>query len=352
MSGFGLEGTHKPYRVVGSFGRLATLLKPLYESTGYTVQPGVCPVFYKLYSNLGIPELPPATAGTIVHRIRVNKLDMKHVVLCFSGGKDSTAAAVALKAAGYRVTGFFLDGISKAYHDEKAQCRKLAGQIGIDLIIQKFCAVGDHPRRVNQLKNQMMLAMAIDFGVGVGAGSYAMGNCGEDWLHPGGNAKDEKELLFTLTDTMDMHCAAKEIYEWFVPGIEILATVLPRKADSFFLLAKHAPELLALCPGCILPPFRRPNPRKANIRKFGQDVLLPGQCGSCYKCACEYVYFARMGALPMHTDYYNLCMGRADTQFNTLTDWTGKAPTKTFPTDKEFAKHKLDPVYLGSFFKA
>lgn len=343
MSGFGLSGGREPYRAAGAFGPLARLMLPLFESTGYDVRPGISCHLKPFFEHF--PQVRSCVTGNygidLLEARRV-ALATKKAVVCFSGGKDSTAAIVKLQRTGHRVTGFYVEGANKSYTNERGQCDLIAKALGITLAVAHIKVAGTHPLRENPLKNQMLLAMAIDYGVQHGAATYACGNCVDDQMRPGAKAESVKE---GMTDYLELQVAAKTVFERLIPAITVRADLLATKADSFFTLADYAPQTLRLSGGCILPPFRRPNPRKANIRKYGAEVLLPGQCGSCYKCCCEYAFYAKMGGLPMHPAYYQRCLEIADTHFDTLTNPYGTGPSTTY-TDGVFAGHRLDPKWL------
>lgn len=344
MAGFGLQAASSTYRATGTFGTVAEVFRPLFESTGFTARPGIhkqlapfLPYFPNIKQAPG-PKLSPIKA----------KVDGRKAVVCFSGGKDSTAVIARLKATGHDVTAYYVAGANtKSLTGEMLQCERVADLLGVPLAVGRLETTGPYPPGENKLKNQMILAMAIDYGIERGAGLYACGNCMEDWLHVGheAEAKDAGTRDWTFTDTMDLFVAAKQVFEELVPGITVAIDLLPTKAHSFFYAVDHAPATLLHSGGCVLPPFRRPNPRKANIRKYGEAVLLPGQCGSCYKCCCEYIFYAKLGGLPMQEDFYKRCCTIADIHFNILTDWTGKAPSDTF-SDGIFKGRRLAPKWL------
>ncbi|MCL1810172.1 MAG: tRNA 2-thiouridine(34) synthase MnmA [Clostridiales bacterium] len=109
----------------------------------------------------------------------------------FSGGVDSTAAAMILKSKGYEVTGVFLDVLGDGSGAEEA--REAARQIGIELacvdvsgefsktVISNFCSEYMKGRTPNpcticnpRIKFKHLLAVADEIGAGcVATGHYA-----------------------------------------------------------------------------------------------------------------------------------------------------------------------------------
>ena len=54
------------------------------------------------------------------------------------------------------------------------------------------------------------------------------------------------------------------------------------------------------------PPRYRPNTHRANERKFGFS-FPENKCGSCYKCAMEFLIMERLGVVPTNQPYIDKC---------------------------------------------
>jgi len=63
------------------------------------------------------------------------KMNKNKVLLGLSGGVDSTTAALLLKEKGFQVTGYYFDVTGKNIK-EKEEAKKIAGQLGIELICE------------------------------------------------------------------------------------------------------------------------------------------------------------------------------------------------------------------------
>ena len=63
----------------------------------------------------------------------INNLDKRKVILGFSGGVDSTAAALLLKGRGFEVAGVYLNVQGNSPGNE-SEAREIAGELGIDLV--------------------------------------------------------------------------------------------------------------------------------------------------------------------------------------------------------------------------
>ena len=86
-----------------------------------------------------------------------------NVVVCFSGGKDSTALAVKLKQEGKNVFLYFLKGINKSYSDEYIRASNIASLLNLPLFIDEVHLSGKNMFKENPVKNQVIATLAFNY---------------------------------------------------------------------------------------------------------------------------------------------------------------------------------------------
>ena len=209
------------------------------------------------------------------------------VLVGFSGGKDSTAAALRLQAMGLRPVLWHLKGINPSYPRELAAAAGVARATGFPLKVVQVRHRGRSPYIENPTKNQLILATAVDYGLRTGAGHHAQGGLAVD---------SASELAFGsgYSDAVECYQTAAAFFASAVQGFHFHARLLKNDTDSFMVVAKHAPHLFPHIQSCMMPVRYRGRLREQNMQKHGVQ-LLPERCGSCYKCGLEYLHFVLMG---------------------------------------------------------
>lgn len=215
-----------------------------------------------------------------------------NVMLAFSGGKDSVATAIKLKNEGKLVRLFFLQGINKSYTTEYYKAIELSKQLGLNLITWKVNQKGETDFKENPFKNGVILTLMVEAGYELGISQFALGNQQNDNL-------DNCDIHTEMSDSIEFF----EMMQKYLNFIKI-NTYLINDRDAFETIYEYNPDLLDLVGSCIMPVYRRPNIQKANLKKFG----IEGQgCGSCYKCAMEYLFKAEKGIVAENKAYQEHC---------------------------------------------
>lgn len=270
----------------GHIGRAAVALftlaaqKPLPDS--YSVPWYMAPVLRALYRGS-----VPAGAFHMAWTPQGHELDTRRALVCFSGGKDSLAAALKLQATGHRVHLFNVPGINPSYGHERKHAQSLAAFLGLPLVEQGV-KLAPQAYTENPAKNTTILALAADWGIPRGFGTYAMGTLSRD---TGATTPFESGW----SDALEMTQAGADMLAAYAPGACLDPYLLRSETDSLLTILAHqqAPALLNRVSSCMLPARYKPSTRRANERKFGP--LLPGRCGSCYKCAQEILVLEAAG---------------------------------------------------------
>jgi 7-cyano-7-deazaguanine synthase in queuosine biosynthesis len=223
--------------------------------------------------------------------------DSGRALVLFSGGKDSLAVALRLKAQGIAPTLLFAQGINPAYPREIEAARLLSRLTGFSLRIVSVQIQRGHYIE-NPTKNQMLLAMAADLGERFGISRFAAGIMADD--HAAGLNFDSG-----YSDAYEMHVAAAEWVEAYLPGSAVVRASIKNDTDSILEVADAG--LLAAAQSCMATPRFRPSLKKRNQEKYKLE-LMPERCGSCYKCALEWLHLSLTGRASWHAEYAEHCV--------------------------------------------
>jgi len=259
-------------------GHLGPLVKAIYKAVG---QPGPDAIYVDTISALPI------------------KFSYDRVVVAFSGGKDSIAQALKLWHKGLNPTLFFVSGINKSYRSELEYARRAADVLKMPLHVEEISIHGKTDFVENPIKNFLILAMMVEWGRQCGIMRYALGSD----AHLGSTVNPE----YDLSDSVELLAMAGDFYRHYMPHFDII-TEVQSATDAFYTIWKRAAHILRLKDylSCILPEFRKPNVQAANIRKG--IVLQAARCGSCNKCAKEYLHDVIFGFQPFNKEYAERCV--------------------------------------------
>lgn len=219
----------------------------------------------------------------------------KKVIVALSGGLDSVYMMHTLKDAGNEVIAVHVSGLNKSSSKyELEAARACAHEAGVKFIAANFNA----PRQTfpdNPFKNQLILSMLLDIGVKMGVYRYALGS---DWTTP----LSEAVVGFTITDSIEVNRAFWAGVQKHFPQAELI--FIPdniKKVERLrYLYDKKALNSVS---SCIAPLRFRESWHKTNEQKYGIH-LMKGRCGSCYKCAMEYILLVENGQITKNPKFY------------------------------------------------
>ena len=232
-------------------------------------------------------------------KYKEKKHEEKNVVVCFSGGKDSTAAAMVMREKGYNVYLYYVQGINKSYPDELQHARDIANLLGMPLAVERVSLSGKTTFHDNPVKNQFIASLALDWAIENGIGTKI---CFGDFYT---DNVTNSSFLEAWSDCQEMWKAHRDFVRTFVPTYDIF---IPFKnyIETMDIVAGHK-DILDKIQGCVLPYRFRKTTKVKNEEKYGVE-LLPNRCGSCWKCCVEYIHYADTGIMPYNKALYIHCM--------------------------------------------
>lgn len=232
--------------------------------------------------------------------LELPKFDENNVIVCFSGGKDSTAVAILYKNIGCNVYLYHIHGINKCYPNELEHAQEVADELGFPLIVENVSYSGSNDYIEHPLKNMMIAAMAISYGVNNGiTNQIVVGNYLDETL-------DECAFYKDAGDCIDMwECfegIMNNIYKDYQVWIDL------DEMDNAYELVLSAPSVIPHILSCMGTYRFAEYRRQLNNNKFGIN-LLKGRCGCCIKCAKEYIYLCDHNTIYEYNEaYYKHCL--------------------------------------------
>ncbi len=218
-----------------------------------------------------------------------------HAVVGVAGGKDSLAAALVLRDEGYDLTFVHVRGINPAYPGEADAAREQAAALGARFT-EVSVRIGKKEYVDNPARNHAILLVQASVAARLGAGLVVQG------LHTQ-RAAASQPFDTGWSDCREMGVAGQRTLAGVAPWLMNRLTNLPESdTESLDCVVHRAPQLLHLVRSCMQPLRYHRQVREANRRKAGYD-LLPGRCGSCYKCCREWIVLREYGYYPEAPTY-------------------------------------------------
>lgn len=232
-------------------------------------------------------------------KLKLPKYDKRNIIVCFSGGKDSVTTALYYKKLKYNVILYHVKGLNRTYHDEIEACEKLANQLELPLIIETVSYSGNHDYAEHPMKNMILASMALNFGIKNDIGTkIAVGDFRNQHIQ-------NSSFDYDVGDTRELWVCFERIVRRAVPRFKMYISLEDNEV-AYNTLAER-PELLENTISCVGPYRYREYLRKNHIKKYGVK-LLEHRCGSCAKCAFEYIWFTDHDVFEYNEGYYKHCI--------------------------------------------
>lgn len=221
------------------------------------------------------------------------------IVVCFSGGKDSLTTALYYKDKGYDVYLYHLRGINKCYPKEWEYAKQLAEKLNLPIYFDKVTLSGNHDWIEHPMKNMIIANLALSYAIeDIGTIQIAFGNYTTSYL-------DFDPFEVCSGDDVEMWNIYDNIIQQIIPDFK-MNLVLTNIEDSMKCLVEHK-ELIPYVSSCIGTHRFTGYYRQQNIKNYNID-LPKSRCGSCWKCAYEYIYLCDNDVLEYNKAYYKHCL--------------------------------------------
>jgi hypothetical protein len=209
------------------------------------------------------------------------------------------AAALKVREMGMRPVLYHIHGLNRAWPGELEFARQAAQAAGMPLVVDDVSVTGKRTGVIemptkNQTTALQMVARMLEYG----GAHYTMGCSTSEVMaiqEPGRNWSDAIESV----QLFDAYLQAR------LPGLQH-HQVTVNTTDNWATVAAHG--MLEWVHGCMAPIRFAPGWRKQKEAKYGP--LLPGRCGTCFKCCAEWLILDALGAQPHRPEYVDYCLAR------------------------------------------
>lgn len=263
------------------------------------------PFLHDLYYLNGLEDPEFIIKPELIPPMEYDSIDPNKAICALSGGKDSVSVMLRLIDEGKDVTAYFMQSANASYLLEEGKADRIAEKAGILMVKDKLHRSGKTDYFENQLKNQLMLARMLEYGLRHNCATLYLG---EYWDSIG----DENALPeYNMTDNTDLTNLMEKAYQSHVPEFKFDYFYENEAYGMSYIITKH-PDYIPLIQSCIMPTrymkqqlkFSEKYHLHADVEHPDEEGVMEGRCMNCYKCAIEWVYLVMWGKLPMDKKFY------------------------------------------------
>jgi 7-cyano-7-deazaguanine synthase in queuosine biosynthesis len=228
------------------------------------------------------------------------RLDQRRVVVLFSGGKDGLATALKLRSDGLVPVLLHVRGINgAAYTHEATAARRVADVAGFAFRELRVVLRGKSDHIENPTKNLVLACLGASLAVQWGAGTVALGLLSED--------TESTNPRCGLSVNIAVSVFGFAAIEAMTPGLRVIPATMPNDSASIRRVWHDCPAALPEISSCMAGARFKAKLHQANNTKF-RAGLLPGRCGSCYKCALESITLAALEGRVLPSEWAAHCV--------------------------------------------
>lgn len=220
-------------------------------------------------------------------------------IVSYSAGVDSTYKALALREAGHDVTLVHASKINRAYPDETVKALAFSKEFDFNLVMVETKKNGTEARPDNPIKDELILGYALDYGLDHDINHYCTGNYHHYFA-------DDVVMEDGMSTSIEIFKMFSDGVRKYIPNFEY-SQIDVSKLEVFRLVLKTSPKIMQEHVTSCITPYRFKNKLcKINTSKYHID-LIPNHCGTCYKCAQEYLLLRELGFYPDNKEYVARC---------------------------------------------
>ena len=235
-------------------------------------------------------------------KMKLPAYDPKNIIILASGGKDSVATILYYLERNYNIFLYHVKGMNQNHYPEYKVVQEIAEYLGLPIFVDNVQFKGTRDWVSSPLRDVMMISYAVqwgiehDIGVRVATGSY--------------NSVSLENVNFETeaTASIEIHEAFTKIIRTAIPSFVLERPIVNYEQTFGELFSSPLLEMVYSCQG--------PNKYKRywatkNLIRFGRDSL-PNRCGSCWKCALEYIWYCDHNhpLFEYNERYYKHCIYR------------------------------------------
>lgn len=274
---------------------------PIYEAFAGEQKPHILSdVDAGLTDFLRVASAGETEIASVVNYPQLTIQENKKCLVSFTGGKDSTCAALVLRDGGFDVTLAFITGLNKAFPEEKQRAEKLAGILDFPIVMLEAPAKIKNVHPDNPVKNQLILSMLADYAVEHGYSNISTG------VIPVPNPNYE----YDWSDGAAQMQTYIEYLENSVHGLRYVEVMSGRNeaANLEYLFGLHnATEIINNLSSCVGAHRYRKLWREQILAKYGVN-LADNRCGRCFKCAYQFILESLLFGV-QNEEYLKYCFG-------------------------------------------
>lgn len=241
-----------------------------------------------------------AQAVGVSETIAPKDLDPRRAIVLFSGGKDGLAAALKLREGGLRPVLLHVRGINgAAYAHEYEAAKAVAEAVSMPFRSVDVALRGKSAHVENPTKNLALALIGAALAVEWKAGVVALGLAGDDTT--------STNVRCGLSDNITVADKGAAAIMAMVRGLDVRPSVVEDETESLCVVSASARHALPVISSCMTGARFKGKLHKDNVEKFGA-ALMPGRCGSCYKCAFEQIVLAAIDGRTLEPGWAEHCV--------------------------------------------
>lgn len=254
-------------------------LVPLLELV-YAGKPFACDTRPYVSRILEVAQSPAPQASAV-------PIDTKKIIIGYSGGKDSLACLLLALSYKLKPILFHVVGLNRSYPGELEAVEEIAARVGVPVVYPTVHLLGRHDYPDNPVKDQLILAMMVDYGLRIGCQRFTQGV-------ESTNTLKKSNINYNWSDAKEMFDAFNTHYlqpQW--PGYR-WEWMVETHSHSYHIIHSLDPSLLELTNSCVTPHRFQLMRRQQCMDKYGLH-LRENTCGTCWKCCVDYLNMLAIG---------------------------------------------------------